>query len=319
MRPELKTIMRVLAEKDETKRAALMERSDAELSAFFSKPHNHALFQELAFSLVGQVWKDVMVDDVTPRIIEVKTVGLDQEDFIEEDLRGLRAYWQGKGGNIRSGTLRYSRERMPREEMVAAHDAHIDEIATSFWGTVNDLRSQYNEKLRQLPIRRLVELIGIALPDPSTVDTLAVTGSFAAATLDDSQIDPIIQNVRRFSKGQVSIVGSQFALASLANIGLQYGDKVAEEVFRTGQIGQYKGSPVVQIENFEDFDGSLALSDDELWIVGQNAGRLTYYGNQAKTQVLQLPAFRQRWETARDAGMLLYGAEQGRLGRVILT
>jgi hypothetical protein len=61
------------------------------------------------------------------------------------------------------------------------------------------------------------------------------------------------------------------------------------------------------------------LPNDELYIVGRRAGRLTYYGGQAKVQQLRLPSFYLRWETARDAGMLLYGVPKGRLGRVVLT
>jgi hypothetical protein len=81
----------------------------------------------------------------------------------------------------------------------------------------------------------------------------------------------------------------------------------------------YKGYPVVEVENFEDFAGNLVLPTNELWVVGQNAGRLTYYGNQAKVQQLARPAFYVRWETARDAGMLLYGINRGRIGRIVLT
>jgi hypothetical protein len=76
---------------------------------------------------------------------------------------------------------------------------------------------------------------------------------------------------------------------------------------------------VVEVENFEDFAGNLVLPTNELWIVGQNAGRLTYFGAQAKVQQLPRPAFYVRWETARDAGMLLYGIGRGRIGRIVLT
>ena len=55
------------------------------------------------------------------------------------------------------------------------------------------------------------------------------------------------------------------------------------------------------------------------WLIAQNAGRLTYYGNTPRVAVLRRPSFYQRWETARDAGMLLYGVQHGRLGRIRLT
>jgi hypothetical protein len=90
-------------------------------------------------------------------------------------------------------------------------------------------------------------------------------------------------------------------------------------VFRTGQVGIYKGYPVVEVENFEDFAGNLVLPTNELFIVGQNSGRLTYFGQQAKVQQLPRPGFYVRWETAKDAGMLLYGVGRGRIGRIVLT
>ena len=139
------------------------------------------------------------------------------------------------------------------------------------------------------------------------------------ATLDDAQIDPIIEQVANRSKGNVTIVGMRQATRQLAGIGLQFGPNIQEQVFRTGQVGVYKGYPVVEVENFEDFAGNLVLPTNELWIVGQNCGRLTYYGQQAKVQQLARPAFYVRWETAKDAGMLLYGIGRGRLGRIVLT
>jgi hypothetical protein len=61
------------------------------------------------------------------------------------------------------------------------------------------------------------------------------------------------------------------ATRQLAGIGLQFGPNIQEQVFRTGQVGIYKGYPVVEVENFEDFAGNLVLPTNELWVVGQNA------------------------------------------------
>jgi hypothetical protein len=108
-------------------------------------------------------------DDIVPQIIEVKTVGLGDTDYIEDDLRGMRAYWQGKGGQILSDVLRYERTFMPREEIVTAIDGHQDEFALNFWGSFDRLRAQANEKVRQAPVQRLVELVRAAVTRaPST-------------------------------------------------------------------------------------------------------------------------------------------------------
>jgi hypothetical protein len=305
------TLAAVAGEQDADKRQLLMDQSNAALGAHFMRHPGD--MEEVAYDLLNGAWKDAMAEDIVPKVIETKTVGLGDPDYVDEDLRGMRAYWQGKGGQILSDVIRYERSMMPREEMVTAIDLHRDEIALDFWGTFQKLQSQAEEKLRQLPAFRLVELIQAGITAGSTY------GSFAAATLTDAQIDPVLETVANRSKGNITILGARQATRQLASIGLDFSNELKDQVFRTGQIGVYKGYPVVEVENFEDFAGNLVLPTDELWIVGQNAGRLTYFGAQAKVQQLPRPAFYVRWETARDAGMLLYGVGKGRIGRVKLT
>lgn len=309
-----KTLERIYNEKDETARLRLKEESNAALAEHFSHPAHIADLQELAFDLLNLAWADAMREDITGRIIEVNTVGLGEPDFFDEDLRGMRAYWQGKGGQIRSDILRYERMQMPREEMVWAIDQHVDELATNFWGPIEKLREHANEKLRQLPVTRLVELIRAAIASG------VYYGSFAASTLTADQVRSVVEQVAARSGGQATILGTDIALRHLSRIGLEYGDEFKAQIMRTGMIGVFEGWPVAQVENFEDFAGNLVLPTNELFIVGRRAGKLTYYGG-PKGQVLQLTAFRRRWETARDAGMLLVGADpaHGRIGRIVFT
>ena len=303
-------LQQVNAEQDEVKSAELKARTNDQLGQHFLR--NNADLEEFAFDLLNQVWADAMVEDIVPRIIQVKTVGIGDPDYVEEDLRGLTAYWQGKGGQILSDIIRYERSQMPREEMVTALDFHQDELATDFWGTFDSLVKQAREKLSQLPTERLIEIIQAVIVSGDTY------GQFAATTFSDAQFDPILEEVALRSKGNVTILGTRPALRHMANIGLEYGNNIQERIFNTGQIGVYKGYAAVQVENFENFAGNFVLPNNELWLVGQNAGRLTYYGDAAKVQQLSLPSFMKRWETARDAGILLYGAEKGRIGRVKL-
>lgn len=310
-----KTLRAIAAEKDDAKKAQLKADSNVELARHF-KAHPTDL-EELGFELLNIAWSDAMDNDVVPQLIEVKTVGLGDTDYVDEDLRGQRAYWQGKGGQILSDVIRYERAFMPREEMVTALDFHQDEIALDFWGTFDRNVNQAQEKLRQLPVQRLVELVRASIT--AATNGGIYYGSFAVGTLTADQVDSVIDQVAARTGGSLSIVGTRIAARYLATIGMQFGPNVQERIFNTGQVGIYKGYPVVQIENFEDFGGNLVLPNNELWLVGRNAGRLTFYGDTAKVQQLRLPSFYTRWETARDAGMLLYGANRGRIGRIVLT
>lgn len=307
----LNTLQAVGAEQDGTKRDALMDQSNDALGAHFMR-HPQDM-QEVAYDLFNRAWDDAMASDITGKVIEVKTVGEGETDYVDENLRGMRAYWQGRGGRILSDVLRYERTQMPREAMATAIDLHRKEIRLDFWGTFQKLQEQAQEKLRQLPPLRLIELIQAGIIAGPTY------GTFPAATLTDANIDPILEAVANRSKGNVSILGTRQATRQLANIGLQFSNEAKDQILRTGQLGVYKGYPVVEVENFEDFAGNLVLPTDELWVVGQNAGRLTYYGSSADVQQLPRQAFYVRWETEREAGMLLYGISKGRIGRVKLT
>jgi hypothetical protein len=305
------TLERVFAEKDEDKQQALKAETADELAKHFARSSGD--MEELAFDLLNAAWQDAQKGDLVGQLIEVKTVGLGDPDYVEENLRGMRAYWQGKGGQIRSDIMRYERSQMPREEMVTAIDMHQDELALDFWGSLSKLTDQAQEKMRTLPAERLIELVQAAISGGSYY------GTFAAATLTDTQLDSVLDNVSIRSGGEVSIVGTPVAIRKLANVALDFGPNLQEKVFQTGQIATYKGYPVVQLANFENFDGHFVLPNDELWLVGRRAGRLTYFGAQAKVQQLKLPSFYFRYESARDAGMLLYGAQKGRIGRIVLT
>jgi hypothetical protein len=306
-----RALAEVAACEDEDRRNQLMRESNAALGAHFRR--NPGELEEIAFQLFDIAWSDLMAEDILPRVIQVKNVGLGDVDWVDEDLRGMRAYFQGKGGQILSDLLRYQRTLMPREEMVVAIDLHRDEIELDFWNSFTKLQAQANEKVRQLPVTRLVQLIQAGITAGTTY------GTFPAATLTANNIDPIIDFVAQRSKGQVSILGARNAIRILSNVGVQFGPNVAERIFVAGQVGVYKGYPLVEVENFEDFSGNLVLPVNELWVVGQNAGRLTYFGQQAKVQQLPRSGFYVRWESAKDAGMLLYGIGRGRLGRIVFT
>jgi hypothetical protein len=315
----LATLQRVQAETDEARRAELMEQSNYDLGQHFLR-HNADL-EELAWDMYNITWRDVVggewstpgSQDIVGQLVDVKHVGLNDTDYIEEDLRGLRAYFQGKGGQIRSDIIRAERQQMPREELVSALDLHADDITSDFWGLLTRLQSQIAEKIRTAPTIELISLVQAAVNGGSTY------GSFAASTISDVQFDPILDAVLQRSAGNATIVGTLLGIRKLANIGLDFGMAIQEQVFQSGTIAQYKGVQVVKLANFEDFEGAFVLPDNEIWIIGKNAGRITYYGNNAKVQILQESGFFRRWETARDVGISVYGAAKGRIGRVILT
>src|SRR4051812_35885040 len=112
-------LQRVQAETDEGRQAELMADTNEELARHFTR--NFADLEELGYDVFANAFADASTGNgIVGQLIETKTVGLAETDWVEEDLRGMRVKFQGKGGQIRSDIVRYERHPMPREEMVGA-------------------------------------------------------------------------------------------------------------------------------------------------------------------------------------------------------
>jgi hypothetical protein len=143
-------------------------------------------------------------------------------------------------------------------------------------------------------------------------------GSFAAATLSDDQVDPVLDEVALRSGGQVTIVGTQVAVRKLARVGW-----TSARTSRSGSSAparsRLQGLPDRPGRELRELRGRVRPAERRALDRRPQRRAPDLLRRAAKVQQLRLPSFYFRWETARDAGMLLYGAAKGRLGRIVLT
>jgi hypothetical protein len=142
----------------------------------------------------------------------------------------MRAYWQGKGGQIRSDILRYERAQMPREEIVTAIDMHQDELQLDFWGSFDKLSTQAQEKMRTLPV-------AAADRARAGVDH----GGHQRSARSPRPRCPTIRSTRCSTRwrcapgGQINIVGTSVAVRKLSRVGLDFGPNIQERISRPGR------------------------------------------------------------------------------------
>jgi hypothetical protein len=293
--------------------ADLKARSNARSRSTSPHPRNASDLEELAFDLLNITWSDTMDENIVNQIIEVKTVGLGDPDYVNENLRGHACLLAGQG----------------RPDPLGHHPLRARDHAEGGAG----------RRHRPAPGRARARLLGHVRQarHPGAREALAASGHPAhrahpgrrrrfavlrhvrGGHADRHADRPDHRGGRRALEGQRHDPRLTPGGAQARDGRTRLRPERPGAGVPTGEIGNYKGYSVVQVENFEDFNGNLVLPTDELWLVGQNSGRLTYYGATAKVQQLRLPSFYLRWETARDAGMLLYGAAKGRIGRIVLT
>ncbi len=302
-------------EKDVFALEDLKEKSNRQLGRYFHE--NEGEFDKVARAALNVAWADSVKTDIINQVIQTKTVdGTLREDTVEEDLRGLKARWQGSGGQIHSDPIHDSSFSFGPDEIVFAHDYHVKDLRNDFWGNYSKIVSHGRAKMDGVTVERLIALVQDGVNSGTNAAQYLTT---AKASVTDAIVDALIDPISDRSSGNISILGSRSALAPLEKLGAEFSENLGERYFLTGQIGVYKGVRLVKTQNYEDASGNLVLPDDELWIVGENAGRLTWFGTEVRTQTQQLAAFHRRLEVARDAGMRLWGAERGRVGRIVWT
>lgn len=292
------------------------EKTGPELGEYFAE-NEHLYTNVVARAALNAAWADSVKSDIINKVIQTKTVPATQAtDTVEEDLRGLTARWQGVGGEIHSDPIRESSFSFGPEAIAFAHDYHLKDLETDFWGSYGKLVSHGRQKMDGAPVARLLNLVNDSVNSGTNSTQYLQT---AKASVTDTVIDAILDPVSEKSNGRVTILGSRTALSPFGKLSGQFSDQLSDQYYRTGKIGVYKGVPLVQVNNYEDQFGSLVLPDDELWIVGENAGRLTWFGSTIRTQTQQLAGFHRRLEVEREAGMRLWGGDRGRLARIIWT
>jgi len=88
-----RALAEVAAAPDEDRQHVLMRDSNVALGNYFRR--HPAEMEEVAFQLFQIAWSDMMAESIVPKVISVKTVGLGDVDWVDEDLRGMTAYFQG--------------------------------------------------------------------------------------------------------------------------------------------------------------------------------------------------------------------------------
>lgn len=303
-------------EKDVLALEELKERTGPEIGEYFAANEDEFV-NVVARAALNAAWADAVKTDIINNVIETKTISSTQPyDVVEEDLRGLTARWQGVGGEIHSDPIREASFKFGPEEIVFAHDYHVKDLETDFWGTYGKIVAHGRNKMDGAPVARLLQLVNDSVNNTTNSTQYLTT---AKAGVVEATIDALVDPISEKSNGRVTILGSRTALAPFGPLSTKYSDQLSDQFYRTGVIGVYKGINLVQVNNYEDEFGRLVLPDNELWIVGENAGRLTWFGSNVRVQTQILPSFHRRLEVAREAGMRLWGGDRGRLGRIVWT
>lgn len=210
-----------------------------------SRPSPERLYE------IAQIMTYVIDDGLNDRvnyldlIADVKRTGFGEKAQFRIDIDGLKAFWQAKSSTTERSQVSTQYVQLETDEVsIRPQVNHID-LAT---GKVNltDLADKAARKMEIAIAKRIQDAVYAAFKD------IGETPNYAAGSgITKGTFDQILYAMKR-AGGNASIVGDVEALAKFAELtgfSGKVADAIAIEQNQNGHIGNYIGSPLVQLDN----------------------------------------------------------------------
>ena len=221
---------------------------------------------EIAEVLIQLIQDEVAFTDPTPFLVDQRD-GVLGDDFVWQEISSvLRVVSRSPGSRPHSQRLTFREYGLTTSQFEIGVDVPLEKIAT---GRIT--ASMVVEQMAEAINRRRVAMVlsGLDAGVPSSNDRSGVAGftlRYAALTLAnlDNAVDGLLDEA-----GKCTIFGRQVALSGIRNFA-NWSDFSLTEFEHRGQIGQYRGQPVVTlVDRTSQRVQSHLISAKKVYLVGE--------------------------------------------------
>lgn len=287
------------SETENRERVQIMEAANAEAAKYWNDP---TWRRDFAADLTESILQGFEYETLVDSWVETDRVGFNDRSFIKE-ARGLKAFWMARGGYIDASEMTSDVSEMPRD-MLGVHVWEFeDKFLTSF--------AQSAQTLRDLAVQRMDAEVNRRI---HTVLAEAVTGSnlISAAGVAKASLDAAIRQVRDASKsGQIVVVGRSTMVDQITDFD-GFSNETQEEIRLKGVLGVYRGAKIVTLKNYKDEDDEAFIPENEMWVMGRDSGKVTFYGGLQSKEFSELDNWVWHYLARRDSGLMIHHPERAR-------
>lgn len=225
----------------------------------------------IALTILEFVEEDVMREDLESLLVESYTFNIGESpQWITR--KGLKAYVHEPGSYAPRSTITQKVLTINTEQVSVHPEFELNQLRAGRYGSITDVRTMAVEELlgRKYSIIWSTVLGSIAATD-TNYSTFA-SGATAASKL--TALDTAIDYVEDNSPGGVkAIVGRYTALGWITTTSL-WSEDTKRQIEVTGNMGQYRGIPLVKLHQYTDGYGNKWISDNEILVVGTGSTKL---------------------------------------------
>lgn len=277
--------------------------------------------EEAKESFWDDAWRGERLKDITEVIWE----GFEHENLVElfsmtetaaegeeitiEEVRGLRVYWFGLGGQIDQSDI----DEMVwplKQNYVGFHvSRHEKKMRNGFSKSASQLQSLAIEQMDAEISARLFRTWTQAIPDGSDY-YIGLSGISLAA------VETAITEVQDETKdGGVTIVGRGTAINRLMSTLRDentYAPEQNDELVKMGVVGQYWGATIVKLLNHKDLYERSFFPANEIWVLGKNGSKVGFWGGLVTREYIEQEGWYWHLKGYREAGFAVHKPERAR-------
>lgn len=254
--------------------ASMKARINAEAAENYK---DKAWREEVAQEITAGIYQGFQTNNIIDLFTEVINLPLDGR-FVIEEVRGLEAFWHGRGGYIEESDLWKDVQEITADTIGFHLVQSEDRLRTSFAETAETLVRLGRQRVVAELNKRVLTTYQAAVQ--SGDDSYVGVSGLSLANLNSA-----LSGVRDASESDtVTIVGRHTMTDKIVdaltgnNTYALFTPETNEQLLRTGVQGSYRRANILTLPNVVDANGVSQFPANELWIIGQDAGKAAYFG-----------------------------------------
>jgi hypothetical protein len=260
--------------------------------------------EELAELFVEYTQPGHITTDFVSLLLDTKNLNLG-DAIVKKVRKGIKVH------TFVPGAIPLKSEITVSERMNYILDGSIVSVTANEWelesgelGTVADISNEMALKVKDYHMNKVFTALTTIWTAVNTANNYVSVGGNVTKTV----LDAAINRINQTTPGVKAIAGTRVALTPILSFAGFYNgtpastnttlmEGVAEEIFRTGWLGQYLGVPIVVIN--QDYDAldtyNKLIPEDKILVIGEKVGTFITYGPVRSQQYTDMKPVPPQW------------------------
>jgi hypothetical protein len=253
---------------------AIKARVNEEAAAKFYDPKWR---KDVAQEITDGIEQGFETNNIIDLFSETLNLELDGR-FVIEELRGLQAFWHGRGGYIEESDLwKDAYEILP--DTIGFHVTQSeDRLRTNFAETAETLVRLGTKRVIAEINNRVLGVYQAAIQ--SGDDSYIGAGSLSLANLNAALagVRDASENSNPVIIGRSTMTEKIIDLLTVGNTYQMFTPETNESILATGVRGVYRGAQVITLNNYTDAEGNSTFPANEIFVLDRSAGKTAFFG-----------------------------------------